>query len=207
MSHRSGRISVLQDERHSQFRPASEIVERASKRSRDSRESRASGRRSANRGDSQRHSFVADECDFPPEKLAPIVRSSRRAEQERFPSHAGDAARDEDVGNERRLPGKYGEPVTGYCPEYDDGGLCSEDERDVKMLQKKRRQRARRNMSEDELLQRIDEAQTDLEYSALVAEYERRCRVSRISRFFGGPPYSSRVTRQALDAAGWSRRK
>lgn len=89
----------------------------------------------------------------------------------------------------------------------DGGSLCSEDQRDVDMLRKKRRDRELRNLPIDELHYRLDNADSDEELRVLTKELERRRRVSKLIRFAGGDRSSEKNTRDALVAAGWARDK
>lgn len=118
------------------------------------------------------------------------------------------------VAQETGYMGKYNGPAVSRLSqadkhEYasDDGGsLCSEDERDLKMLNRKRAARERRNLSVGELYYRLDHAETDEEQQALGKEIERRRRVSKIVGFFGGHTGSEKTTRAMLVAGGWSRK-
>lgn len=97
----------------------------------------------------------------------------------------------------------------GYEVDYlsDDGrSLCSEDERDIKMLKRRRATRERRNLPAGELYYKLDHAETDEEHRALAKEIERRRKVSKVVGFFGGHSSSEKKTRDMLVAAGWSRK-
>lgn len=93
-----------------------------------------------------------------------------------------------------------------YAPDGD-GSLCSEDERDVEMLKRKRRARERRNLPIEELHYGLENAETEKEQRALANEVDRRRHVSRLIKFAGGDGSSEKNTRDALVDAGWARRR
>lgn len=135
---------------------------------------------------------------------------ARPRRESRAPSHKQYRS----VAQETGYMGKYNDPLVSKLSqagkhEYasDDGGsLCSEDERDLKMLNRKRAARERRNLSVGELYYRLDHAETDEEQQALGKEIERRRKLSKIVGFFGGHTGSEKKTRDMLVAAGWSRK-
>lgn len=105
----------------------------------------------------------------------------------------------------RKGSGKGDHSRRGHAGD-DSASVCSEDERDVKMVRMIRRRRERRKLSDGELRRRLATAESGKEYDALMMERGRRSRIAMLAGVAGRDPSSDKGTRKVLDAAGWGRR-